>query len=77
MSEKKKKNDFQSNQRPLMTGTCSNCGNKHFVTGYVRTHGVFKFKSLGLGMFNLGKQIRARQCTGCGKIELFAEQANG
>lgn len=78
MSEKKKKNDFQVNRKPRNPNLCSNCGNDHFAGGKVRVNGsLFKFKAFGSGMFSLGKQIRARQCTHCGKIELFAEQANG
>ena len=76
MNYKKKKRDYQINRKPWGSEICSNCGNDHFVQGMVRTHArLFKFRALNSGMFNYGKEIIAGQCTRCGKIELFAEQA--
>lgn len=70
--DKKKKNDYT--KRPAAEywnpKLCPTCGNNDFTWGTI-TGAVFMPR--GFSIF--GKKIEARQCTRCGNVQMFAEQA--
>lgn len=70
----KRKND----NKPKTVRTCPICGEKRFSWG--KTH-LFRgssnyplaFRSNSTGMFESSQKLRARKCTSCGNIQLFAD----
>ncbi|MEL6403606.1 MAG: hypothetical protein AAFR81_04520 [Chloroflexota bacterium] len=75
MSNKKKKNDFDTRPKAEYWNPelCPACGNNDFIWGRLieDSFGIY-FKKDG-DMFK-SKPVRARQCTRCGNVMMFAER---
>lgn len=75
MSEKKKKNNFREPPKAEYWNPelCPACGNNDFVWGKVLENGGGLFFKRD-GQFFGGKPVKARHCTRCGNVMLFAER---